>query len=426
MPASDMDTTFTFSGAAGSPGAASSAGTAGSPGAATAASAGSSRAYLDWAATAPLDGRLRDAIAESSWGNPSSLHAEGRAARVQLEDARSRIAAALGAHAPSEVCFTSGGTESDNTALLGLSRPVSGAQRTHVVMSAIEHEAVLETAGALRQRGFVVDVLACDRTGVTDPAALDGLLTRTDDSGEATSLVAVQMLNNELGSIQPVRELAEVAHAHGALFFTDAVQALGKVEIALDSDGIDAASFSAHKLGALKGTGALYVKRSLRCEPLLRGGGQESGLRSGTGNVMGAHVFARAVELAVEGRGELWERALGWRSQVLAALASGGGADIARTVRLSADPGDAQAPHIISLLADGLEGETMVQRADSCGIALSAGSACGSGSREASHVLTAIGIEADLAYGALRISCGHATTQADIDKLVAALPEILR
>ena len=381
------------------------------------------RVYLDYAATAPFDARLTDALAESSWGNASSLHEEGRAARVQLEDARTRIAACLGCHAPQELVFTSGGTEADNTALHGLARAVSGAARTHVVVSAIEHDAVLKAARSLKRAGFALDVVQPNRAGIVTADALEKRLSSIDDAGEATCLVAVQMLNNELGTVQPYCELAGVAHAHGALMFSDGVQALGKLEVDLEGSGLDAAAFSAHKIGGLKGTGVLYVRRSVRCEPYLRGGGQEGGMRAGTSNVMGAHVFAAAVELACAEREALWQRMEGFRAQLLEACAAGGFAhDIAPTL-----PAPEQAaPHIVSLIARGLEGETLVLRADECGIAVSSASACSAGSLDPSHVLLACGIPKQQAYGSLRVSMGAHTTQADIDALIAALPEVLR
>ena len=388
-----------------------------------AASAPGARAYLDNAATAPFDERLLPALREATWGNASSLHAEGRAARAQLEGARKRIASALGAHAPAEIVFTSGGTESDNTALHGLSHKVHGVQHTYVVVSAIEHDAVLNAAASLKAEGYKVAKLAPDKLGVVRPDALGELLARIEGQGDGTCLVTVQMLNNELGTIQPVAELAAVAHAHGALFFTDAVQALGKLPIALEESGVDAAAFSAHKIGALKGCGALYVASGVKCAPYLRGGGQEGGLRSGTSNVAGAHVFAAAVELACAERAQVWKRAEGFRAQVLMAARAGGFAHaIAPTLPAHA----AQAPHILSLLASGLEGETMVLRADNAGVALSSASACSAGSLAPSHVLVALGIPRELAYCSLRVSFGASTTQADVDRLIAVLGEVLR
>lgn len=381
------------------------------------------RVYLDYAATAPFDERLLDAVRGASWANANGLYTEGREAFSQLEDARRRIAAALGAHAPVEITFTSGGTESDNTALRGLAKKVSGAKATHVVVSAIEHDAVLNAARALKRDGYKIDVLKPTREGTVTVDALEALLAKTEAAGDATCLVAVQAVNNEIGTVQPCAQLAACAHAHGALFFADAVQALGKLPIDLEASGVDAAAFSAHKIGAFKGCGALYVRRNVRCQPLLFGGGQEAGLRSGTQNVLGAVVFAAAVELACAERADVWQRVAGYRAQVLAAVQTGG---FAHALTSTVPESGAQVPHILSFLADGLEGETLVLRADNAGLAVSAGSACSSKSLDASHVIVALGVGRDAAYGSLRISFGAATTQEDVDALVTALPEVLR
>lgn len=387
------------------------------------ASAPSRRVYLDYAATAPFDPRLAGALEEAETGNANSLHAEGRAARAQLDDARGRIARALGAHEPTEIVFTSGGTESDNTAVHGLARKVPGAERTHVVVSAVEHDAVLEPARSLKAEGFKVDVVTPDASGVIVPATLEERLSRVEEEGDATCLVAVMWVNNELGTVEPVEELARVAHAHGALFFADAVQALGKLELRLEESGVDAASFSAHKVGGLKGTGALYLRRGVRLAPYLRGGGQESGLRSGTSNVLGAHVFAGAVERAQGEREALWERAEGFRAQILSACEAG---CFAHAIAPTIPESSPHVPHILSLLAEGLEGETMVLRADDARIAVSSASACSTGSLEPSHVVTALGVPRQKAFGSLRVSFGYGTDEDDVRAFVDALPEVLR
>ena len=266
------------------------------------------------------------------------------------------------------------------------------------------------------------------------PEALEALLARIEGEGGAVTLVAVQAVNNELGTIQPVRALARVAHAHQAKFFSDAVQGLGKLDIDLEQSGVDAAAFSAHKIGALKGVGALYLRRGIRIKPLVYGGGQEAGMRSGTQNVMGALVFAQAVENAVSERRAVWERASAFRAKVIDAISVG---EFAHRVRLTLDTDVAAcdgplteqgglAPHVLSLLVDGLEGETLVLRADNAGIAVSAGSACSSGSLDPSHVLLAIGVPRQLAFGSLRLSFGALTSEDDTDLFVEKLPEVLR
>lgn len=382
----------------------------------------SKRVYLDYAATAPFDERLFDVLKDASWANANALYAEGKEAASQLRDARKRIAAALGAHAPSEITFTSGGTESDNMAIKGLARPVSGANKTHVVVSAIEHDAVLKAADSLKAYGFKVTHLAPDSCGIITEHALEETLARIESAGDAACLVAIQAVNNELGTIQPVRELAKCAHAHQALFFSDAVQALGKIPIDLEESGVDACAFSAHKIGALKGCGALYVRRGVRLPALIHGGGQEAGLRSGTSNVMGALAFVHAVKYAVSEREYAWDHATDLRTRLLDGIAR---CKAVRALTPTIQKGAPCVPHIVSLLCDGLEGETLVLRLDNAGFAVSSGSACSSGSLDPSHVLTSIGIPKAKAYGSLRLSFGRASTTADIDAFLSVLPEVL-
>ncbi len=390
-------------------------------------------AYFDYAATAPLRPEASRAIEAAPFGNPSSLHAAGKRAADALEAARARIAAALGARAPHELVFTAGGTESDNTALRGLVPFSPAGKKTHVLVSAIEHEAVLEAAASLKERGYKVDLVPCGRDGVVAPSALEELLDGIEARGEGCALAAVMWVNNETGAIQPVSELADVAHAHGALFFTDAVQALGKVEISLEESGVDAASFSAHKVGGPAGVGALYLRRRVKCRPFMRGGGQEGGMRSGTVNVAGVAGFAAALEAAESERVRVWDHVAALRARFVGALVNGdanpaagaaAGASFARPVRETLDA-TLCVPHTLHLLCAGLEGQTLVLRLDEAGFCVSAGSACGSKSLDPSHVLTAMGVPRDEAFGSLRVSLGAETTAAEVDALAAALRGIL-
>lgn len=381
------------------------------------------RVYLDYAATAPLDPRLHEVLARCSWANANSLYAEGREARRQLEDARRRIARAVGARQPAEIVFTSGGTEGDNMAVRGLLPANAKPQDTHVIVSSIEHHAVADAAASLKRLGFKVHSVPANRSGIVTPQALEEAAAKALAGGGRLALACVMAVNNELGTIQPVRELAAAAHKLGALFFTDCVQALGKVEMNLEESGVDAAAFSAHKLGALKGAGFVYLRRGTRVQPLLFGGGQESGLRSGTSNVMGACAMAAAVEYAVAEREQGWAHAAALRAQLLEGLAS---LDARHALAPTLQDDSACVPHTLSLIAEGLEGETLVQRLDALGIAASSGSACSTGSLDPSPVLTAIGIPKQRAYGSLRLSFGAATTAADIDRLLQALPQALR
>jgi len=290
-------------------------------------------------------------------------------------------------------------------------------------VSAIEHHAVLHAASALKARGFRVKRVEPDRNGVVQPAALEQCLERIETGGGTCALVSVQAVNNEFGTIQPVRELAKVAHDHKALFACDAVQALGKIDIDLDASGVDAAAFSGHKIGALKGTGLLYLRRGTRCAPLLHGGGQEAGLRSGTSNVPGARVLAQAIEYAVAEREATWQALAALRERLLEGVAA---LDAPHPLRPTLPPDAPAVPHIVSFLCDGLEGETLVLRLDNAGISASAGSACSTGSLDPSHALVALGIKRDDAYNSLRLSFGPQTCEQDIDRLLAALPEVLR
>lgn len=381
------------------------------------------RVYLDYAATAPFDERLYPVLHDASWANANALYTEGREAATQLRDARARIARALGAHAPSEVIFTSGGSEADNMAVKGLARPVAGATRTHVIVSAIEHHAVLNAADALKSTGYKVDRLMPDANGVIDPTALESLLAAIENAGDASCLVCIQAVNNELGTIQPITQLARIAHEHRALFVCDAVQALGKLSFDLEASGVDACAFSAHKIGAPKGIGALYLRRGTRIAPLIHGGGQEAGMRSGTSNVPGACAFAQAVEYAVGEREQTWSHVLALREHLLDAIARGG---FAHELLVTVPDEAAVVPHILSLHARGLEGETVVLRCDNAGFAISSGSACSTSSLDPSHVLGAIGLSRDDALGGIRLSFGRETNMEDIDRFIEVLPEVLR
>lgn len=389
--------------------------------------------YLDYAATAPLIEEAAQAMAPymqpgraniAYGGNANSLHVPGRAAFAALEDARRRIARALGAQRPDELILTSGATEADNAALFGLANAAVAARRRagagdftpHVVVSAIEHDAVLAPAKRLEQQGFRVTRVAPNRAGFITPEALAAVIDAN------TVLVSVMTANSELGSIQPVAELAKVVHAAGALFHTDATHALGKTPVDVRAWGCDAASFSAHKVGGPKGIGALYVKARTPFDAYLLGGGQEAGRRSGTQNVAGAAGFAAAVEAAQANQPAETQRLAVLRDKLYAALAATPG--VHPTVDVA--PGSTEyLPNIVHVLVDALESETLILRFDMRGFGVSGGSACSSHSLEPSHVLRAVGIGDDAAHGALRISMGRYTTEADINNFIAAVGPVL-
>ncbi|MBO4352429.1 MAG: cysteine desulfurase [Eggerthellaceae bacterium] len=389
--------------------------------------------YLDWAATAPLGEEavaamapyLEPGAANIALGmNANSLHAPGRAAFEAMEIARRQIAADLGASRPNEIVFTSGATEADNMAVAGIARACAALRRRklgsgfvpRVITTALEHEAVAACARKLAKEGFDVVFLKPDHQGFVKPEVLEAQLT------ESTVLVSVQMANSEVGSVQPVAELAKLAHGAGALFHTDAVQALAKVPIDLRALDVDAASFAAHKIGGPKGVGALYLKARTPVEPLLVGGGQEGGLRSSTQNVCGVAGFAAACHAAVGSQAVESARQMGLRDLLYAELA-----EIDRVTCTVDVPAGSTAflPNIVHVLVDGYESETLVLRLDRKGFGVSGGSACSSHSLEASHVLRAMGISGDAAFGALRVSIGRLTTEKDIRDFVVAFKEVI-
>ncbi|MDO4291297.1 MAG: cysteine desulfurase family protein [Eggerthellaceae bacterium] len=387
--------------------------------------------YLDYAATAPLCEEAARAMEPYQvpgranlvcGGNANSLHAPGRAAFEAMERARKQVACALGAARPDEVTFTSGATEADNAALVGIAQAAVDARRRagkpssapHVIVSAIEHDAVLVPAKRLEAQGFRVTRLAPDAQGFVHADALAAAL-----DGD-TVLVSVQTANSEVGSIQPIAELARVAHDAGALMHTDAVQALGKVPIDVQELGVDAASFSAHKIGGPKGVGALYLRARTPFAPQMLGGGQEGGRRSSTQNVCGIAGFAAACVAAAE-RVEGERARLGaLRDRLYAELARAGG--IEPTVAVEAGSLDF-LPNIVHVIAKDYESETLILRFDMLGFGVSGGSACSSHSLEPSHVLKAMGISGDRAYGALRVSMGRYTTAEDVEAFLAAVPK---
>ncbi len=373
------------------------------------------RIYLDNAATTKTDPRVVAAMEPyfvEIYGNPNSLHTEGRAAHNALEDARERVRASLNASRPDEILFTSGGTESDNSALIGLAT-AGGRASGHIIVSAFEHHAVLEPAEWLGKHGFEVSLLKPDSDGVVSVSELEKLLR--DD----TVLVSVMHGNNELGTIQPIAELAAAAHARGALFHSDAAQTLGKLDIDVQALGIDAMSFSGHKIYGPKGVGVLFLRKGLRFAPYLMGGGQEFRKRSGTQNVPGAQGFATALELMDAERPTEAGRLTALRDRLESAVLS-------RLENVYVNGTDApRMPHITSLIVKGVEGEAMLLHLDAKGLAVSTGSACSSGSLQASHVLLAIDCPQEIAHGSLRLSLGRFNTENDVDYFVDSLVPIV-
>ena len=376
-------------------------------------------AYLDYSATTPVDQRVIDAMMPhwtEGWGNPNSLYRQGRDAYRALESARESFATGIGAANPTEVIFTGAGTESDNAAVLGIARAGKARGKgNHVVVSAIEHKGILEPADLLSKQGFDVTYLKPREDGVVYAEDLRAVVS------EDTVLVSVMHVNNEIGTIAPISELAAVAHEVGGYFHTDAVQSLGKVPFDAAGFGIDAASFSAHKMYGPKGVAALYLKRGTPFQPLLIGGGQESKKRSGTQNVAGAVGFAKALELMLQEMPSETLRLTALRDRVIDGITG----SMPNTMVNGTMEAGSHAPHIANIVIKGVEGESMLLQLDNRGIAISTGSACSSGSLEPSHVLLAIGCPAELAHGSLRISLGRFTTPDQVEYLIEVLPAIV-
>ncbi len=343
-------------------------------------------------------------------GNPSSLHARGRAAREAVEEARRSVARLVGARA-ARIVFTGGGSESDNLALKGLAFAPRGG-RDHVVTSAIEHPAILATCRFLSRVGLRVTTLPVDGEGRVDPAALGEALE------DPVLVVSIQLANNEVGTIQPVKELAALAHSRGALFHTDAVQAAGKVPIDVEELGVDLLTLSAHKLHGPKGVGALYVRKGVVLEPLVHGGRQEHGLRAGTENVAGIAGTGAAAALALHALSDA-PRIAALRDRLeegVLALVPGARRNGPREGRL---------PNTSSLTLPGLRGEALVVALDQHGVALSSGSACKAGSPEPTHVLLAMGRNAEEAHCSIRFSLTRETDRDDVDAALDAFRRVL-
>ena len=369
--------------------------------------------YADNAATTPVSRQVLDAMLPcflEDWGNPSSLHEKGRDAKDILDDARARVAAVLGADA-SEIYFTSGGTESDNWAIRGAAMRLRAKGKNRIVTSKIEHHAVLHTCEALAKEGFEVVYVGVDEDGVVK---LDELRAALNDK---TAIVSIMYANNEVGTIQPVEEIGNIAHEFGALFHTDAVQAVGQVDIDLSKLPVDMLSLSGHKLHAPKGIGALYIRRGVVIGNLIEGGGQEKRKRGGTENLPYIVGLAKAMEIAKEKLKDL-PRVAKMRDKLIEELTKIPYSKLNghRTKRL---PGNA------NIGFEFIEGESMLLWLDIAGICASTGSACSSASLDPSHVLLAMGVPHERAHGSLRLSISHDTTEEDIDYIIETLPPII-
>ena len=371
--------------------------------------------YLDNAATTPTDARVLEAMLpffSQMYGNPSSLHVFGQEAKHAIEEARYIVAQFIGAK-QEEIIFTSGGTESNNSAIKGVAY-ARHDKGNHIITSKIEHHAVLEPCHFLEKQGFEVTYIPVDEFGLVDPADVKKAITGK------TILISIMQANNEIGTIEPIAEIGKIAREKGMYFHTDAVQTLGHIPINVSELNVDLLSASGHKLYGPKGVGILYVKKGIRMLPFMHGGDQEQGRRASTHNVPGIVGFGKAVELAKEEMAKEIEQLTLLRDKLIKGIL-----DKIEYARLNGHPAE-RLPNNVNVSISYVEGESMLLNLDMEGIACSTGSACTSSSLEPSHVLAAIGLSHELAHGSLRFSLGRLTSEEDTDYVLKVLPGIVR
>jgi len=374
----------------------------------------SMKVYADNAATTPVSEQVLQAMYpyfREQYGNPSSLYSIGRESKSAIEEARKSVAKLIGA-APSQIIFNSGGSEGDNTCIASYARFAAAKKGRHIISSKIEHHAVLHTLEALEKEGFEVTLLDVDQYGLVSPDALRAAI-RPD-----TVLISIMFANNEIGTIQPIAELGAIAKEHNIAFHTDAVQAVGHVEINVEEMNIDMLSMSAHKLYGPKGTGAMYIRKGLYCPPLIYGGGQENKRRSGTENLAGIVGLGKACEIAYAELEAEKARVMKLRDRLIEGVLK-----IPYT-RLTGHPTQ-RLPGNSSFCIEAIEGESLILMLDMFGIAASTGSACSTGSLDPSHVLMAIGLPHEIAHGSLRLTLGHENTDEDVDYILEKLPQVV-
>jgi cysteine desulfurase len=372
------------------------------------------RIYLDYAATTPTHPEVVEAMLPyfgQILGNPSSIHFHGQEAKAAIEEAREKIAAFIGAQGD-EVVFTSGGTEANNLALKGIAYANEG-KGNHIITTAIEHHSVIEPCQFLAKRGFEITYLPVDSYGLVDPEKVEKAIT------DRTIMVSVMHANNEVGTIEPLEEIAEIARRREIYFHTDAVQTVGHMPVDVNELGVDLLTISAHKLYGPKGIGALYIRRGTRIISLTHGGGQERTRRAGTENVPAIVGFGKAMEIAKAEMAEEGRRLLPLRDKLIKGLS-----ECIDNIRLNGHPTQ-RLPNNVNVSIDFVEGESMLLNLDLEGIAASSGSACSSVSSEPSHVLLALGLPPEQAFGSLRFTLGRETTEEEVDYVLANLPQIV-
>ena len=366
--------------------------------------------YLDNSATTPVAESVIDAmlpILHNTYGNASSLHGAGRAAHKAIDTARAEIAERMTV-APDEIVFTAGATEANNLAIIGAG--LAAGEQGHIIVSSVEHHAVLHSVDWLAGRGLDVTILDVDPDGRVEPEQV------RDAIREDTLLVSVMAGNNEIGTIQPIDRIGAICRERGVLFHTDAVQALGKIQLPMET--VDLLSISAHKFHGPKGVGFLFVRKGTRLTPILHGGGHEGGLRSGTENVPGIVGLAAATRLAFDEQPKVAARMHAFRERLIDEVLRIPG------TRLNGHRSESQ-PHIANFSFQGIEGESLIMRLDEHGIMASTGSACSSPNLEPSHVLVAIGVPLSMAHGSLRVSTGRQTTETEIEAFLDVLPRVV-
>jgi len=373
------------------------------------------KVYLDYAATTPTDPKVMAAMEpyfHEKFGNASSLHAYGQEAKKALEDSREALAEFINAR-PEEIVFTSGGTESDNTALFGVAYAME-KKGNHIITSAIEHHAITEPAKFLEKKGFKITYLGVDKDGLVSPDELKKAIT------DKTILISIMHANNEIGTIQPISQLARIAKGKGIYFHTDTVQTVGHIPVDVEELNVDFLSLSAHKFYGPKGVGALYIRKGTRLETFMRGGDQERGRRASTHNVSGIVGLTKAVQLCRENMESEAKFQISLRDRLIKEIPAR-----IPEVRLNGHP-QLRLPNNVNFSIKYIEGESILLSLDMLGIACSTGSACTSSSLEPSHVLLAIGLDHATAHGSLRITMGRWTTEADIDYLLEKLPGVVQ
>lgn len=377
------------------------------------------RIYLDHNATTPIHPEVKKTLIEAmdAFGNPSSMHGFGREARALVENSRETVASFIGAK-PEEIIFAGSGSEANNTVLNTLSCPSHGCEcpivkKKEIITTKIEHPCVLETAACLQQKGEGVKYLGVDKYGKIDLGELEKAIT------ENTAIVSIMAANNEIGTIQDIKKISEVVHKKGALFHTDAVQAVGKMPMDVNELNIDYLSFSGHKIYGPKGVGVLYVKKGAPFCPFIRGGHQEKGRRAGTENTLGIIGVGKAVEMRKKEMSAEHERLLKLKKKLKEGIEKN-----IKDIAFNGHPTDCLAG-TLNVSFFGAEGEAILLYLDLAGIAVSTGSACASGSLDPSHVLLATGLEAEQAHGSIRMSLGRDTTEKDVDYTIKTLTEVI-